>query len=250
MNIQESPKPAEAPADPPAKKPVLKLTKAQETAATLWDSRNMQEVAAAAGVSLKTVENWKEQPLFLAEIAETRLGIDPDTPQKQAAALAFGGVSYADAEGIIKLKEGTIMKWAQDRKSKFNLLNSEMKRLVYVPPERDDSSDDLSVEQTQAITLIMEGKNDTEVAEVIGKTRETVNRWRHHNDEFIVALDHARETYLDSQIAAVSTGAQKAIAVLDSLLDSEDEKIRFQAASLLLKSAPSQTKLNRKHNLR
>lgn len=102
-----------------------------------------------------------------------------------------------------------------------------------------DEFDELSAEQLQAIPLIIQGKTDAEVAEAIGKTRETVNRWRNHNEEFNEALDDARSSYFESQVAAVSARAQKAIAVLDGLLESEDEKIRLQAASLLLKSAPA-----------
>jgi len=61
-------------------------------------------------------------------------------------------------------------------------------------------------------------------------------------------LKAARNVYHDAQVAAVSARAraQKAIDVLDKLLDSDDERIRLQAASLLLRSAPALKEEDRK----
>ncbi len=103
-------------------------------------------------------------------------------------------------------------------------------------------------EEKQAAALVFSNVSyaEAEVAEAIGKTRETVNRWRNHDEDFKRELKAARNSYLEAQISAVSARAQKAIAVLDELLDSEDERIRLQAASLLLKSAPSLKEEDRK----
>ncbi len=54
-------------------------------------------------------------------------------------------------------------------------------------PESDYQK--LSVKQRQAIDLIATGKNDTEVAGIIGVGRDTVCRWRNHNPDFKRVLE-------------------------------------------------------------
>ena len=93
----------------------------------------------------------------------------------------------------------------------------------------------LNDDQARAIPLIIEGKTDAQVGEAIGKRRETINRWRNQDELFIKELKAAREAYLDAQITALSATTPKVITVLQDLLDSEDEKIRMQAATHLLK---------------
>ena len=92
-----------------------------------------------------------------------------ETEEKQAAALIFSNVSYAEAE--IGLKEGTIVAWAQDEGSSFNQLLDCMKELVTTELSGDAIPYGLTEDQIQAIPLIVEGKTDAEVAEAIGKSR-------------------------------------------------------------------------------
>lgn len=42
----------------------------------------------------------------------------------------------------------------------------------------------LTNKQRQAVDLIAADKTDVEVARLVGVTRETVNRWRHHDSTF------------------------------------------------------------------
>lgn len=234
------------PAAAPADAQIFNLTKEQELAARLWKLGNIEEISAAVGVPPEIIEGWKDQPRFLAEIAGTRTGIKVSHEQKQAAALIFSNTSYPQAEAKIGLSEGSIIEWAEDENSAFNALLNEMAYLTcpseYLEPEPKALSDD----QVKAIPLILEGNTDAEVGESIGKARETVNRWRNHDLQFQRQLEAARSAFYDSQVAAVTARAQKAIAVLDGLLDSEDEKIRLQAVNLLLKLTPSLKEANAK----
>ena len=50
----------------------------------------------------------------------------------------------------------------------------------------------LKVKWPKAIELILQGKKDSEVAAALGITRETVNRWKNQDDDFIVALNVTR----------------------------------------------------------
>lgn len=238
MNKNGNTKPAAA----PTAESVLKITKEQEWAASLRRRKDREEIAAAVGVSRNTIEDWEEHPRYLAEIAQIDLGINADTEVKQVAALVLRNFSYADAEAVLGLEEGTIMAWALNDGSPFNSLLGQMKSLANRPPPSDDIHDDpeeLSDEQLQAIPLIVQGKTDAEVGEAIGRTRETVNRWRNHDEDFADALEDARYSFIESQRVAVSAGAQMAVSALKELLDSEDDKVRLQAASLLLKTAPA-----------
>ena len=222
---------------------VLSLTQQQMQAALLWEVKSESEIAAAVGITPKVLTQWKNQPIFLAEIADLRSGSDASPEEKQAAALVFDNVPYAQTEAIVGLKEGALMEWAHDFNS-FNDLLEEMKEGVpnefNKAPEPEVKEDlkpkGLNDDQVRAIPLIIEGKTDAQVGDVLGKRRETINRWRNQDKLFIKELKAAREAYLDAQITTLSAATPKVITVLQDLLDSEDEKIRMQAATHLLKA--------------
>ena len=222
---------------------VLSLTQQQMQAALLWEVKSENEIAAAVGITPKVLTQWKNQPIFLAEIADLRSGIDASPEEKQAAALVFDNVPYAQTETIVGLKEGTLMEWVHGFNS-FNDLLEEMKEGVpnefNKAPEPEVKEDlkpkGLNDDQVRAIPLIIEGQTDAQVGDVLGKRRETINRWRNHDKLFIKELKAAREAYLDAQITALSAATPKVITVLQDLLDSEDEKTRMQAATHLLKA--------------
>ena len=217
---------------------VLSLTQQQTQAALLWEVKSENEIAVAIGITPELLTQWKNLPIFLAEIADHRLGIEADPEEKQAAALVFANVPYAQTEAIVGLEEGTLMEWAQDF-NPFNELLEEMKAGVpnkfNKAPDTKAENKGLGDDQIRAIPLIIEGKTDVQVGEALGKRRETINRWRNQDKLFIRELQAAREAYLDAQITALSATTPKVITVLQDLLDSEDEKIRMQAATHLLK---------------
>ena len=225
-------------------KQILSLTQEQAWAASLWNIKDKEEIASAIGVSSEILTEWESQPLFIAEIADLSAEFDAEIEEKQAAALVFDNSSYAAAEAKIGLEEGTIMEWAQDEESLFNELLDQMKREVANEIKKDPDPEGLNEDQIRAIPLIIEGKTDAQVGEAIGKSRETINRWRNQNEDFIKELKKARDAYLDSQIIALSATARKAITVLENLLDSEDEKIRTRVAIHLLRATalPQRTK--------
>ena len=68
---------------------VLSLTQQQMQAALLWEVKSENEIAAAVGITPKVLTQWKNQPIFLAEIADLRSRIDASPEEKQAAALVF-----------------------------------------------------------------------------------------------------------------------------------------------------------------
>ena len=235
---------------------VLSLTQKQTQATLLWEAKSENEIAVALDITPELLTQWKNLPIFLAEIADHRLGIEASPEEKQAAALVFANISYAQTEAIVGLKEGTLMQWVQEDilwsdDNAFNLLLKEMKEGVpnkfNEAPEPEVENKGLNDDQVRAIPLIIEGKTDAQVGEVLGKRRETINRWRNQDKLFIKELKAAREAYLDTQITALSAATPKVIAVLQDLLNSEDEKIRMQAATHLLKATALSERM--KHGL-
>ena len=166
-----------------------------------------------------------------------------DVPALDAVLFMTPRNSHVDiVQAVVGLKEGTIMEWIQEDAfwtndpNPFNQLLKEMKEGVPNKfNEAPEAKKGLSDDQVRAIPLITEGKTDAQVGEALGKRRETINRWRNQDKHFIKELQTAREAYLDAQITALSATTPKVITVLQDLLDSEDEKIRMQAATHLLK---------------
>ena len=52
-----------------------------------------------------------------------------------------------------------------------------------------DKTRQLSIEQQNAIDLLVQGKSDRETAEAIGVSRQTVNNWRNNDTVFIAELN-------------------------------------------------------------
>jgi hypothetical protein len=92
----------------------------------------------------------------------------------------------------------------------------------------------LSQQQMNAISLIMEGKSDRAVAESIGVTRQTVNEWRNQDVIFIAALNKERvELWAEARERLKSLTGQ-AVDVLGRQLESSDPKIALAAARHIL----------------
>jgi FixJ family two-component response regulator len=47
----------------------------------------------------------------------------------------------------------------------------------------------LSSRQVQAVEMVLQERNDKDIADAIGVRRETVNNWRNHNDAFRDAVE-------------------------------------------------------------
>ncbi len=97
-------------------------------------------------------------------------------------------------------------------------------------------SNELTHQQETAIDLILAGKSDNEVAEKIGKSRSTVNVWRHHNPLFMATLNDRRQRLWGSQLNRLNTLAAEAVDVLREGLHDEDIKVRLLAAIHILKA--------------
>jgi len=57
---------------------------------------------------------------------------------------------------------------------------------------KPDTNGQLKLEQDHAINLLLQGKNDREVAEAVNVSRQTVNQWRNHDSVFMGELNARR----------------------------------------------------------
>ena len=90
--------------------------------------------------------------------------------------------------------------------------------------------------QRQAIPLFLLGKTDTEVAEEIGVSRQTIWKWRREED-FDHDIDEAGEELLAQHTVAISELVKKSISSMSELLESSDNNLKFKVALTVLNAA-------------
>lgn len=93
----------------------------------------------------------------------------------------------------------------------------------------------LTPEQLNAIDLLILGKTDREVSEIVGVRRETITKW-HKNPFFTAELNVKREELWRDAKLRLRALASEAVNVLTNGLHSTDEKIAITAAVHILKT--------------
>ena len=94
----------------------------------------------------------------------------------------------------------------------------------------------LTPEQLNAIDLLILGKTDREVSELVGVRRETVTKW-HKNPFFTAELNVKREALWTDAKLRLKALVHEAVNTLTSGLHSTDEKVAITAAVHILKVA-------------
>ncbi len=88
----------------------------------------------------------------------------------------------------------------------------------------------------QAIPLFLLGKTDTEVAEEIGVSRQTIWKWRRYED-FDYDIVEAGKELLAHHTVAISELVKKSISSMSELLECSDDNLKFKAALTVLNTA-------------
>jgi len=83
----------------------------------------------------------------------------------------------------------------------------------------DRTGHELSVAQLNAVDLLVVGKTDQEVAEVVGVTRQTVNGWRNANPWFGAELNRRRQDLWGVSVDQLRALLPRAVAVLAQELE-------------------------------
>lgn len=92
------------------------------------------------------------------------------------------------------------------------------------------------LKKREAVSLMLTGKTDAEVADAIGVTRQTIWKWKREED-FNHDVVEAGESLLAEHTSAVAKLVDEAIGVMSELLKSEDESMKFKVAMTVLNSA-------------
>jgi Homeodomain-like domain len=95
----------------------------------------------------------------------------------------------------------------------------------------------LSVAQLSAVDLLAAGKNDREVAELLGLARPTVTKWRLYHPEIIAALNQRRAEVWGSGIDRLRSLIPKALDVMARFLEAGAPAVRVRAAAIVLSLA-------------
>lgn len=93
----------------------------------------------------------------------------------------------------------------------------------------------LSIEQQNAIDLLVTGKTDREVAEAVGVSRQTVCQWRLHNPVFQAELNKRRKEVWGATVDKMRALLPEALDTLAAELRNPDNKDRWKVALELLK---------------
>jgi hypothetical protein len=82
----------------------------------------------------------------------------------------------------------------------------------------------LSVEQLNAIDILVQGKTDQETALAVGVARETVTRWRNDNPYFAAELNKQRKLIWGTNQDRLRSLTTKAVDTIETALDAGDSK--------------------------
>ena len=82
----------------------------------------------------------------------------------------------------------------------------------------------MSVEQLNAIDILVQGKTDQETALAMGVARETVTRWRNDNPHFAAELNKQRKLIWGTNQDRLRSLTTKAVDTIETALDAGDSK--------------------------
>ena len=98
------------------------------------------------------------------------------------------------------------------------------------------SAPTITPRQQQALQALLTGATDTEAAEAANVTRETVNRWRHRDANFVAALNEARQDLAQDFHDGMRALLPDALAVLRDGLAADNINTRVRVAATLFRT--------------
>ena len=101
-------------------------------------------------------------------------------------------------------------------------------------PDKSRQRKRLTVGQKNALDLMIQGKNDRQVAELVGVSRQTVWEWRHRHPRFMAELNQLRQDVWGAQTERLRSLLDSALDVIEAAL--QDDR-SLPAAVHVLKAA-------------
>ena len=99
-----------------------------------------------------------------------------------------------------------------------------------------ESDRNLSIQQKNAIDLLIVGQTDGEVAKTIGVSRQTINQWKNQDAVFVAEMNRKRKNIWECQQERLRSVVEKSIDVLIEDMSGDDLKLRQSAAIHILKA--------------
>ena len=99
-----------------------------------------------------------------------------------------------------------------------------------------ESDRNLSIQQKNAIDLLIVGQTDGEVAQTIGVSRQTINQWKNQDAVFVAEMNRKRKNIWECQQERLRSVVEKSIDVLIEDMSGDDLKLRQSAAIHILKA--------------
>ena len=99
----------------------------------------------------------------------------------------------------------------------------------------DKPKNQLTINQQEAIHLLLSGLNDKEVAAELNIARQTVTNWRNHDSTFMAGLNSERKAVWQANQERMRSLMARAVDVLTDCLESENERLRQSTAVQILK---------------
>jgi hypothetical protein len=104
------------------------------------------------------------------------------------------------------------------------------------PDEHAPSPPSITPRQQQALQALLAGATDAEAAEAANVTRETVNRWRHRDANFVAALNEARTNLSQHFHDGLRALLPDALAALRDGLADDNINTRVRVAATLFRT--------------
>ncbi len=92
----------------------------------------------------------------------------------------------------------------------------------------------LSIEQQNAIDMLVLGKSDREVAEAVGVSRQTVCGWRLYHPQFQAELNLRRRAIWGAAVDKLRSLVPKSLEILEQALDRSDDPAKIALGILKL----------------
>ena len=96
-------------------------------------------------------------------------------------------------------------------------------------------NNNLNLKQEMAIELILQGLNDSQVANQVGVSRQWVNNWRNHDEEFIKTLQHRRRIIQEIHTNQLMHLVEISLKIIEEELSKVDNKIKLKTALQIIK---------------
>ena len=99
---------------------------------------------------------------------------------------------------------------------------------------KEEETKPIGEKEELALTLILKGRKDTEIAEELGINRVTLYRWKKYDERFMQELEDRRAMPRQQTEDSILELSESAIEAIKDALKDSDTKIRLQAAKLVL----------------